>query len=138
LIVNIPQGGLGLAAGLGTGSGCGSRCACWGRRELALLALHGLVHRGLLGLGWRGTGFFGVLLTLERIAKLLEAHIGELAMLKSDRLGTPRSEGKTVSDRTLQRDAKRKDIAYSQIVRPCKRVRSAARNDWSTQVIKQI
>jgi len=68
-----PQSGLGLAAGLRTGAGSGSRCTGRGRRELALLGLNGLAHRGLLGLSGGSAGLLG-LLTLERVADLLETH----------------------------------------------------------------
>jgi hypothetical protein len=73
LQIYIPQCGLGLAAGLRAGAGSGSRCAGRGRRELALLGLNWLAHRGLLGLSGGSAGLFG-LLTLERVAELLETH----------------------------------------------------------------
>lgn len=71
---NIPQGGLGLAARLRSGTRGGARSARRGRRELALLSLDRLAHGGLLGLCGGSAGFFRVLLTLERVAKVLEAH----------------------------------------------------------------
>ena len=40
---------------------------------MALLGLNWLTHRGLLGLSGGSAGFLG-LLTLERVAELLEAH----------------------------------------------------------------
>lgn len=87
---NVPQRGLGLAARLGTGSRGGSRGACWGRGELTLLGLNRLTHRGLLGLCGSGTGFLGVLLTLERVAKVLEAHFEVRAGAIANRIGLRR------------------------------------------------
>ena len=73
---NGPKGGLGIATRLSRRRS--SRRACRSTLELTLLTIHRLTHWRLLGLRASCTGdtrLIGRLLTLEGVAKVLEAHL---------------------------------------------------------------